>query len=240
MASKREADLAKLEAAAGTATDDGSWISFTVEFLRLPLAYVPAVQEALRQGRWRQADWPAAYVKKVASHEAGKLGIADPKTDKRLISTADHVGSSGKVIPEADYIDYLKPQGGIQKQKGVWHAISDDYDYDDSSLKERLLEQLPDDLKKEEFVARPITLGNDVGYLLESNLELSWDRIAAKAGLDEWETIVLRYRLAKVSRERAMAEQPTDIERNKLQAAWRRFDRSAMLKLREVLRASAG
>jgi len=37
MAPEREADLAKLEAVAGMATDDASWIKLTQDFLRLPL-----------------------------------------------------------------------------------------------------------------------------------------------------------------------------------------------------------
>ena len=193
------------------------------------------MQEALRQGRRKQAEDPKAYVKTVASRVAVKLGIADSKPDKRLISTARYVGGSGETISEADFIDHLNPQGRIQKRKGVWRAISQDYDYDDSSLKERLLERLPDDLKKEEFVVRPVTPGDGSEYFLYSNVELARDRIAAEAGLDEWELIVLRYRLTKISRERAMVEQSTDDERKKLQAAWRRFGRRSIPKLHAVL-----
>src|SRR5438270_7141750 len=59
-----------------------------------------------------------------------------------------------------------------------------------------------------------------------------WKKWAAAAGVDEWEMKVLRCRLGGVSREQAMAMQTDEESRKALQAAWRRFDRNGMERLR--------
>jgi hypothetical protein len=231
---ERENYLAKLEGVAGTAANDSCWTSLTQEFLGLPLDYVPAVQEAVRQGRWRQAKNSRGYVRKVATLEAVKLGIAEAKPDKRVIPIAGARSGYGEAISQEDFLDYLTPQGGTQKRHGVWHAVND-RDYEDRSTKERLLEQLPDDLKAEQVSLMPVSDGDEVWYALASMLGLDWERIAAEANLDKWELVVLRCRLTGTSRERALAEQSSEAERNKVQAAWRRFDRKCKPKLRSVL-----
>lgn len=45
--------------------------------LALPLGFFPAVVEALRQGRWREAKNPKAYLKTVAGREAVKLRLQE-------------------------------------------------------------------------------------------------------------------------------------------------------------------
>jgi hypothetical protein len=67
-----------------------------------------------------------------------------------------------------------------------------------------------------------------------------WNKWAAAAGLDEWEMKVLRCRLAGVSREGAMAMQTDEESRKALQAAWKRFDRNGMERLREAAKIKLG
>ena len=59
-----------------------------------------------------------------------------------------------------------------------------------------------------------------------------WNKWAAAAGLDEWEMKVLGYRLIGVGRERALAIQTDEESRKALQAAWKRFGRNGMERLR--------
>ena len=50
-------------------------------------AYLPAVQVALAQGRWRNAKNPKAYIQKVARREASAMGSARaPKTSSRPVA----------------------------------------------------------------------------------------------------------------------------------------------------------
>jgi len=93
---ERENCLATIEVAAGTGANDSCWISLTKEFLRLPLDYVLAVQEAVRQGRWRRAKNPRAYLRKVATIEAVKTGLAEGKPDTRLVAIAGSRGPDAR------------------------------------------------------------------------------------------------------------------------------------------------
>ena len=65
-----------------------------------------------------------------------------------------------------------------------------------------------------------------------SSVRPDWNKWAAAAGLDEWETRVLGYRLIGISRERALALETDEGSRKALQAAWKRFDRNGMERLR--------
>src|SRR5260370_36237210 len=60
-------------------SDEWIWL---MEQLGLPLDYFAAVQEAIRQGRWRNAKNPRSYVKVVAQREAKK---DDPLSSERTV-----------------------------------------------------------------------------------------------------------------------------------------------------------
>jgi hypothetical protein len=62
----------------------------------------------------------------------------------------------------------------------------------------------------------------------------NWNKWAESAGLDEWEMRVLRCRLAGMSREQGMRLLPDEESRRALQAAWKRFDRNGMERLRDA------
>jgi hypothetical protein len=59
-----------------------------------------------------------------------------------------------------------------------------------------------------------------------------WRSWAEAAGLDHWEKRVLEYRLSGAGREVALSSQPDEESRKALQAAWKRFERTGMERLR--------
>jgi FkbH-like protein len=64
----------------------------------------------------------------------------------------------------------------------------------------------------------------------------NWEHIAVRADLDEGERLVLGYKLQGISQERAIADKPSEAEREKIAAAWRRFEQTGIVKLRSVVR----
>jgi hypothetical protein len=126
---------------------------------------------------------------------------------------------------------------------GVWRPGGHGEQHDEyESLSERLWAKLPASLKvsidlpeqikqqidnynarvrDHHIHAKPVTMVN-LG---------EWGRLA---GFDDAEALVLEYRSCGVSRDNAMAEQPDESARKKLQAAWKRFDRTGKNRLRAV------
>jgi len=71
---------------------------------------------------------------------------------------------------------------------------------------------------------------------LDRETSPDWEEIAARADLDEGERLVLRLKLQGISRERAMANKGSEAERKEIAAAWQRFERRGIAKLRSVAR----
>ena len=97
------------------------------------------------------------------------------------------------------------------------------------------MERLPADLKVGDPLAPGINQKMKKPSLFShyrSAVEPRWEAWGEKAGFDKWEQLVLRCRLSEKSRDKALAEQPDDESRRKLQAAWRKFDRSGLDRLR--------
>jgi FkbH-like protein len=63
-----------------------------------------------------------------------------------------------------------------------------------------------------------------------------WEQIAVRADLDDGERLVLQCKLQGISRERAMADKASEAEREKLAAAWLRFEQRGIVKLRSMVR----
>ncbi len=66
----------EIEAATQLASEDTvAWTAFVIGVMKMPESFTPAVQEAIRQQRWKIAPNPLASVRLTAYQEAKKMGI---------------------------------------------------------------------------------------------------------------------------------------------------------------------
>lgn len=65
---------AEIEAVSAS-TDAVAWLVFVRDVVKMPESFVPAIQEAVRQQRWKIAPNPVASVRTSAYQEAKKMGI---------------------------------------------------------------------------------------------------------------------------------------------------------------------
>jgi hypothetical protein len=251
----RETWLAILEAASqkpgDEINDEWRWL---LQQLRMPADDYPALCEALRQGRWRNAKNPKAYVKRVARLEALHEKAARVANDPLVLMTATSEAEGISVEHSLDHMSYLRDTSdAVKGTDGIWRPggsaeryYNERYDEDDDgdpiSLRGRLLAKVPEGLKTlvepsaeykesvEEFNAST----DDWHLHAKPSVHVDLEKWAELAGFDEWEMRVLRYRLGEVSRDEALAEQPNDASRKAIQAAWRRYDRTGKQRMREV------
>ena len=241
--------LGVLETAAKLSVEQsGAVWMWIMQELGLGPQYFLAVREAVQQGRWRTAKNPKNYIKTVAKREALKMGLV-----KESIGNLVPVGSSGsggEKISGEETLEYLGHEYDTREaakgEDGIWRAgVGAERDYGDpleehDSYREWLASGVPQELAivtppSEEWKATVCELNNSIEGLdlaARPSVRPDWNKWAAAAGLDEWEKRVLGYRLTGTSRERAMAMQTDEGSRKALQAAWKRFDRNGMERLR--------
>jgi hypothetical protein len=65
---------AEIEAVSGS-DDAEAWSVFVRDVMKMPDSFTPAIQEAVRQQRWKIAPNPVASIRTTAYQEAKKLGI---------------------------------------------------------------------------------------------------------------------------------------------------------------------
>jgi hypothetical protein len=165
--------------------------------LRLGLLYVPAIQEVLREGLWKDQPNPIAYVRKGAVRCAVRMGIVDirPNQDREILaSDLQYRDEDGEQLEHDDKLGMALHE--YENKFGV------DYDEDLHSLEDRV-----------------------ASGLMNENLEVDWGRVAALTEIDPGERMVMDLRMIGFGREAALAACSTEDERRFLQAAWRRFDR---------------
>jgi hypothetical protein len=198
--------------------------------LGLPLSSWLPVFEVLKQGRWRNAGDPRAYVKTVAKREAQKLGLAKPKdvmfeSYQEADTQHDGVFVPATVVPEQhgeEWEDEMRRERLGSAYREVRLVPRPDL---------MVLEEPPDWYARQ---VEEINAGsNDRHIHLQPKYVPDWEKWAATAGLDSWERRVLTYQRHGMSRERALAEQPDEISRKALQAAWKRFDRNGRERLKK-------
>jgi hypothetical protein len=253
-AGEREAWLRVLDAAAerpGSEVDD-EW-RWLLRELRISPDLFMCLRDVLHQGRWRSAKTPKAYIKTAVRREAFKqqhkvagkdpLELVPATRDMDRFSVEDSLDGLMFVHDTADSI--RGPDGVWRRGGGAERRYFERYDEDENgnpiSLRGRLLQKVPSSLAK---VVQPSPEQKDA--IEKFNASTSEWHIHAKpsvrvdlvswaelADFDEWEMRVLKYRLSETSRERALAEQPDESSRKALQAAWRRFDRTGMQRMRE-------
>jgi hypothetical protein len=218
--------------------------------LRLGPQYFLAIREAVQQGRWRTAKNPKTYIKTVAKREALKMGLVNE--DSGNLVPIDRTRSGGEKISGEEALEYLgheyETREAAKGEDGIWRAgaagerDSSDPLEEHDSYREWLASGMPRELAivtppSEEWKATVRDMNDSFeGLDLEArpSVRPDWNKWAAAAGLDEWEKRVLGYRLTGTSRERAIAMQTDEESRKTLQAAWKRFDRNGMKRLREA------
>jgi len=241
--------LGVLETAAQLEVEQSSavWV-WLMQELRLGPQYFLAVRAAVQQGRWRTAKNPKTYIKTVAKREALKMGLLTERSDDFVLIGPTR--SEGEEISGEEELGYMDHQYDSRQAAkgadGVWRAgAAAGRDYGDpreqhesyrdllvsavpaeltvvqqpSQQHKRLIDKINDSTAEVHFHARPLVRPN-------------WREWAREAGFDKWEKRVLDYRLAGTAREYALAAQPDEESRKALQAAWKRFDRNGMERLR--------
>ena len=218
---------------------------WVMERLGLGAEYFLAILEAVRQGRWRTAENPKGYLKTVAKREASKMGLLfEPGDDELVFMDGDEELSSEEKLDFAlhtrESVAPIKDKDGIWRSGPGWDREFDDPRGDHEAYEDFLVSYLPRDLRQ--LIAPPdelrvliehINASTDEFHLHLRNATVpDWARWSEAAELDEWERRVLKYKLARVSRERALKEQADEVSRKALQAAWKRFDRNGIERLR--------
>ncbi|HEX3103433.1 MAG TPA: hypothetical protein VHQ22_03225 [Terriglobales bacterium] len=243
--------LGALETAARLSVEKSSavWV-WIMQELRLGPQYFLAIREAVQQGRWRTAKNPKAYIKTVAKREALSMGLLNE--DSENLATASGSRNDSEGVSSEEALEYLghhyDSRDAAKGEDAIWRAGAagerdpGDAVEEDETYREWLASGMPRELvivtpPSEEWKATVREMNASFeGLDLEArpSVRPDWNKWAAAAGLDEWEMKVLRCRLAGVSREHAMRLLPEEESRKALQAAWKRFDRNGMERLREA------
>lgn len=241
--------LGVLETAAKLSVEQSSavWV-WIMQELNLGPQYFLAIREVVQEGRWRTAKNPKAYVKTAAKRQAQKTGLV--KQDSGNLVLVGSSRSEGKEISGEEALEHLGHQydsrDAAKGEDAIWRAgAAGERDPGDpvdehESYREWLASGMPRELvivtpPSEEWKATVRKMNNTFeGLDLEarSSVRPDWNKWAAAAGLDEWEIKVLGYRLIGVSRDRALAMETDEESRKALQAAWKRFGRNGMERLR--------
>ena len=204
--------------------------------------YFLAIYAAVRQGRWRAARDPKAYLKTVAKREAAAMELPAPE-DARLVFPGE-IESDGERISQEERLDYMQHQydnpRASQGADGVWRPgvgrrAGGNY-------RQLLAGKVPEELREiaepsqelKEIIEDVNANRVDIHIRLRPLIKANWAQWAEAAGLDFWEQDVLRYMLDGVSRGRALEEQPNEDSRRALQAAWRKFERNGAYRLLEA------
>lgn len=223
-----------LDAAAGRPFDqlDEDWV-WLIDELGLPYEYLPAVVEAIRQDRWRTAKDPRAYVKTVANREAKKMGLVTQRRD--ILKLVDDPRNGEPFSMEAMLDHYAQLN---EKKYGY-----DDYRDDERGAFSMLdlvsqgLAILREPSSEWAAIVDDINRSTDQYHIhLLPRYWPDWEKWADAAGFDQWDRQVLNCKLRRISREQAMAEQPDEQSRKAVQAAWRKFDRTGLDRLRAVIK----
>ena len=65
----------EIEAASQWPPDSEQWHSFVRDVVQMPESMIPAVQEAVRQPKWKIAPNPLASIRTAAHQEAKRMGL---------------------------------------------------------------------------------------------------------------------------------------------------------------------
>lgn len=246
-ASIRDQWISILESAArespNTISSEWNWI---LQQLKLPLEYFPHVLEAIRQGRWKTARNPKTYLRRVAWLESIKAEREFEESNplKAVALPADGSLSMEDALEHfahlSDTAEAIKSSDGVWRRGGIPRYDVDEDEYE--TVTARLIAKIPQSAKQlvepsEDYKAAIEQFNSSTTeHHIEAQPAVAvdlreWGRLA---GLSDLECAVFEYRASGVSRDRALSEQPDEQSRKALQAAWRKFDRTGMSRLRAV------
>jgi|SRR6266481_3586937 len=209
--------------------------------------YFLAIQQALQQGRWRNAKNPRAYIKTVAKREAKKMEMLSKRNDELVLTGSITEGeglSSDQILDfiayQQDSAESVKGPDGVWRAGGGWDREDLDPRREYGSYRDFLLAAVPREFTVIESPSEELkTLIDEINDSTDEfhihimpRRNTDWAKWAQAAGFNEWGKKVLDYKLAGISRERALEKQPDEVARKALQAAWKRFDRGGMERLR--------
>ena len=158
--------------------------------------------------------------------------------------------SDGEQISGEEALEYLghryESREAAKGEDGVWRAgAAAGRDYGDpreqhESYRDWLVSAVPTGLKvvqqpsqeHKRLIDKINASTNEAHFHARPLVRPNWREWAREAGFDKWEKRVLDYRLAGTAREYALAAQPDEESRKALQAAWKRFDRNGIERLR--------
>ena len=225
--------LAILEAAAGRDFDvlDDDWV-WLIDELGLPYEYLPAVVDAIAQGRWRTAKNPRSYVKVVATREARKMGLVAKADVVQLVNAP----TNGEPFSMEDMLDHYS-QLNDERYRDDNYRDDEPSSFSMQDLVSQGLTILREPSAEWAAIVDDINRSTDEYHIhLTPRYYPDWEKWAQAAGFDQWDRLVLKCKCQKISREDAMAEQPDEQSRKAVQAAWRKFDRTGMERLRAVIK----
>ncbi len=229
--------------------NEAEWV-WLLDELHLPAEAFVAVLEVLKQGRWREADSPKAYLRTASRREfykmedktsgLGPLSLIDGPRDGREFSMEETLESIGHAF---DSSEASKGTDGVWRRGGGRDDESDNtaqYEEDPKSYRDLLLDNLSGDLKTTVEAPEELKVAvEEINQQLVDNhihvvpwTAVDWNALANRAGFDHFEKEVLHCRLNGVSRDQAMERQLDEIGRKAIQAAWRKFDRTGQSRLR--------
>jgi hypothetical protein len=234
---------------------EAEW-SWVMEQLGLGTQYFIAIYEAIKEERWRTAENPGAYLKTVVKRhksverrQKARLGLlANPR--EQLISVN---GSEldGEPLTAEEVLEGMahEQEGGetLKGSDGTWRTAAGWQRHDGGGQTKpgKAKPETPAKRRTLDAFARRAFMIYAAGkekngqyfYVEEGPERLAdWQKWAEDAGLSELEKKVAVYKLSGIGREQALREQPDDESRRALQAAWKKFERTALERLRGVVR----
>jgi hypothetical protein len=210
---------------------EAEWTWLLANVLNLPPCYSTAVYEVLKQGRWRDAKYPKAYIKTAATREALK---ADKPSSREITLTPTRVsiGHLDKGASRDDKDDANPNEGGITYYKrGGMRVIDNGGEWVGPTDSEG--RELPTFNGK----AVPVYLCTLQDDEPDARLVIDMAKVWRRIGADEFEQKVFLLRAKQLTAREIFDSATSDRERQELEAAYRRLDRLKPL-IREALEAS--
>jgi hypothetical protein len=254
---RQEAWRKRLQAFASNPEGMGDEWGLFLKELGLTHGYYLAVYEVVKQGRWATAKYPRAYVKKAATLLARKMNLSIPHKidtfecrDSRLVfmdgnlldrcTTREKIEDTLEAENRENGKPPLPPMRGRYLDPEPDHEAREEREYRAEMIaadKPRLPHDwyIRHDPSAEDLqYAEDFNNGQDEEYIhVQPRYKLDLERLAREAGFDSWELKVLEYRTVGMSRDVALGQQPDELSRKALQAAWKRFDRTGLKRLQE-------